>query len=283
MPVGNPVCYGEQPTMTDERRAYVCVYRHAQPSARDLERTRNGAANKSLIDRYLAAYSKEDSFLDWGDDPSFFCSQKLLGSTRKASWGVCRRDVRSSLSKGDFVVFICAKQRQQLSGWRYYYIGFGTIGDRVKNPATISRSSRYSQYSEFLNVLAQVSCGTLRHSEQVYPYHEDWKRRIQGPYLIFEDHPSMTDFNLKNPLWIASCRANDDHETWRSEEIGLVRELETALFTDRGIERRLRTARKGYPHPKLNLYNRPGESLSVLRKTLKRIAVDARKLRQERF
>jgi hypothetical protein len=88
------------PIMKDQLKAYVCVYRHTRPSPRDLERTRQGAENESLVARYLAAYQKEGSFLDWGDDPAFFCSQQLLKNTRRASWGVCRRDVRLTFDVG---------------------------------------------------------------------------------------------------------------------------------------------------------------------------------------
>ena len=52
---------------------------------------------------YLALYKlgmEQDGecYYDWGDDPSFFAAEEFLGDVNRASWGVCRRDVREKLS-----------------------------------------------------------------------------------------------------------------------------------------------------------------------------------------
>jgi len=108
-------------------RAYVCTYRHSSPSPRDRRQTEEAAAALPLLRTYLDQYDKLGSVLDWGDDPSFFAASELLGDVRRATWGVCRRDVRASLGPGDFVVFICGRQDKRF--WEYYlcYIVRGKV------------------------------------------------------------------------------------------------------------------------------------------------------------
>src|SRR6185436_10728065 len=96
-----------------------------------IRRTRAAAPDDLWLNRFLEEYRSPSSYLDWGDDPAFFCARHHFGDVRSASWGVCRRDVRASLYEGDFVAFFCARQSDtQTRHWDYYYIGVGTVSRR---------------------------------------------------------------------------------------------------------------------------------------------------------
>lgn len=111
-------------------RAYVCVYRHPVPRPIDRRRTETTAADNPLLRRYLDLYDRADCFYDWGDDPSFFSAVDILGDVRRTTWGVRRRDVRSWLSTGDYVVFVCARE-SATRVWEYFYVGVATMGQAL--------------------------------------------------------------------------------------------------------------------------------------------------------
>lgn len=120
-----PAAVWDRPGILRRVKAYVCPYRHSQPGASDWARTREAAREDPLLQEFLDRYQDADCYLDWGDDPSFFCAEALLGDVRLAGWGVCRRDVRSRLEPGDMIVFFCAKPTPET--WEYFYIGFGSV------------------------------------------------------------------------------------------------------------------------------------------------------------
>src|ERR1700682_2903329 len=88
-----------------EVNAYLCTYRRMTPSPRTRGQTDAAAKQDPLLRAFLKNY--DDSYYDWGDDPSFFAAQHVLRDVRKASWGMCRRDVRNALAERDLVVFFC--------------------------------------------------------------------------------------------------------------------------------------------------------------------------------
>ena len=108
-------------------KAYVCVYLHPVPHRREFLLTQQAAADHPMLQRYLDGYEREDCFYDWGDDPSFFCASEVLGSSNGATWGVCRRDVRAAVSRGDVIAFFCGRE-QPPGYWQYFYVGVGTVG-----------------------------------------------------------------------------------------------------------------------------------------------------------
>lgn len=85
--------------------AYLCTYRHYEPTRSQLRKTASGTPDDPLLREFLAEY--EDSYFDWGDDPSFFCALRRWGDANKASWGVYRADVRAALAERDVVVYFC--------------------------------------------------------------------------------------------------------------------------------------------------------------------------------
>ena len=259
------------------KRGYACVYRRKLISRSDWQRTEDLAESDPNLKRFLREYL--DSFYDWGDDPAFFSGKTFEGNARYATWGVCRTDVRRKLSEGDLVVFFCGKQHPKSPHiWDYFFIGFGTVSETVDR-RDIWTDRRYAPYRKFYNVLAELRNGVLVQKETFYPDHaKSWRERAAAPYILFEPSPRLTDFNLTNPLLVATFDGRHVPEPWNAK----AKALEKLLFRERGINRRLRTARSGFGHAKLNLLRagrsrREGRSGEELRDALLELA---RKIRR---
>jgi hypothetical protein len=232
--------------------AYVCTYRHpsVEALAREWALTEPIAVEDPLLRDFLAGY--EESFWDWGDDPAFFSAARRLGDERRASWGVCRPDVRASLDLGSLVVFFCARQEGLF--WHYYFIGFGKVAALVER-ARLWIDPDYEEYNRFYNILARLEDGRLVQAETFYDYHINWEHRAAAPYVIFD--PDHSHFNLRNPHWVAAWQKGERvPEVWRADERS--QRIAQLLFTERGIERRLRTSHRGNAHARLNLITSRG-------------------------
>lgn len=244
-------------------KAYLCTYCHKKPTPGERRGTREAAKSDPLLRKFLKEYDR--NYYDWGDDPSFFAAQHMLGDVRKPSWGVCRPDVRKVLEKGDLVVFFCGRQEERV--WRYYFVGFGTVRDTVAPRDRLWTCPTYAEYRDFYNVLARLEGGRLVQSETFHKYHSDWRHRAEAPYVLFDAGSSC--FNLKSPHRVATWDGATIPEKWRCDPRS--KEIERILFN--GIRRRLRTAKSGFCHAKLNLLcagptPRPSLSLSELTKAL---------------
>jgi hypothetical protein len=241
------------------------------PAPSDRKKTKEAASKDPLIDKFLQGY--DNSYFDWGDDPSFFAANELLNDTKKASWGVCRPDVRDKLIKNDLVVFFCGRQDKVKLFWRYYFIGFGTVKVRVERVA-LWKNPVNAPYRKFYNVLARLSGKYMVQEEKFHPYHDDWISRAEAPYILF--NPEQSAFNLISPHHVATWHYNEPvPETWNTDTRS--KRIERLLFTDLGIDdRRLRTAKSGYGHAKLNLIAKgkmidPENTISHLKKALYRL------------
>jgi hypothetical protein len=230
-----------------------------------------------LATLFLDSYFKKDSYLDWGDDPSFFSAQHRLGDVNAASWGVCRRDVRSVLTAGEFVVFFCGQaDLKNQDRWDYFFIGVGTVLKPLPR-ADIWQNASLTPYRAFYNVLAELNHGAWIQRETFHPYHPDWESRAESPYILFD--PANSAFNLSTPLHVAIYTGSLP-EMWRVDGSQKVRQLRQILLLDRGITGRgLRTARRGYGHAKLNLMKssrgrRPGAPPLELRAALLELVTD---------
>ena len=188
---------------------YICVYR--QPMTNGLDKTWKEAPSEDNdpLKKYLRSYKKRFKrsnsdvrrFYDWGDDPAFFAAEEFLGDVRKASWGVCRPDVRRNLKEGDIVVFFCAQQQKNMDQWDYYYVGLGTVGEVVCDRSQIWKKRRYRDYRKFYNLLID---STGSHREIIHDWHDDKCGRLsKTPYVIFEAS-DKTHFNVTNPLHVAT-------------------------------------------------------------------------------
>jgi len=248
-------------------QGFVCVYRKYSPKRREWKKTQEAAATDSALRKFMDEYRQDDCYYDWGDDPAFFAAQEFMGDVHCASWGVCRRDVRSRLNEGDLVIFFCAKPIIDSKRWNYFYIGFGTV------KATISRweiwqNRQYKKYRRFYNVLAEPKGSILTQRETFHPYHPNWQKRIEAPYILFEEDKSLSHFNLTNPLYVATYDGTIP-EKWNSDDSELTARIEKLLFIERGFSRRLRTSPTGYGHRHINLtQNKKGAQLNNLRQEL---------------
>jgi hypothetical protein len=252
-------------------QAYVCVYRRHLPSKADRKRTQEPAKSDAALSKFLDEY--DDSFYDWGDDPAFFAAQFFMSDVQCATWGVCRRDVRQQLKDGDVVVFFCGKPRVGTRRiWDYYYIGLGTVKSTVDR-RRLWTEELFTPYRKFYNVLAQLRGKTLIRKETFHPYHKDWERRAQAPYILFESKPDLTHFNVTNPQLVGTYDGSHIPETWNKASI----DLKNLIFVERGISRRLRSSQTGFGHTQINLLKsgkvlRPGRNVDELRKALLRIS-----------
>jgi hypothetical protein len=250
-------------------KAYSCVYRRKHPSAGDIRRTRLAGAADPLVGTFFESYAADTSYLDWGDDPSFFSAQHRLGDIRSASWGVCRPDVRAAVTVGDFVVFFCGQAAQDKSRrWECFYVGVGTVAG-LHSRQEIWSSESLTPYRSFYNVIAHWSANGLTQQETFWPYHENWIERAASPYILFD--PSMTAFNVHDPLHVATY-SGALPETWHLES-SRVREVYQLLFDGRSDRKGLRTSRTGYGHAKLNLTWPKGSGVASLSLIARRSAL----------
>ena len=118
------------------------------------------------------------------------------------SWGVCRPNVRWQLQVNDFVAFFCAKQEDPPQrGWNYFFVGVGTVGALITRNM-LWADPRYRLYRNYYNVLATITHDAPEHHETFHRYHDDWARRCEAPYVIFD--PSSTRFNVTSRLRVAT-------------------------------------------------------------------------------
>lgn len=261
-------CKAANPWPTEPTHAYVWVYRRplSRPELKYRKQTRTVSRRNAALREFLREYRRKDRYYDWGDDPSFFSAERFLGDVRRASLAVCRPPQRKLLDRGDLVIFFCAQERHN-GGWRYYYIGFGTVAVKITDRTEIWTNEQYQDYRRFFNLLIDKNG---QHREVFYPWHDE--KLIQSPYLIFDSDPALTDFNLVNPLHVASYTPNKgNHETWRSST--LAKQLQYLLFDERGNRRTLRSSASGSAHVAINLMRAfgkrlTGRSLSELREAL---------------
>lgn len=270
--------------------AYVCVYR--QPATDAIRRggwkkTNQVAFSGHLrkherLRKYLGMYEsafygeEQGRFYDWGDDPSFFAAEEFLGNVRRATWAVCRPDVRSNILKGDFVVFFCAQQRMDYPDiWNYYYIGVGTVGQVIANHKAIWQKKKYRGYRKFYNLLVDSS-GYNR--ETIYPRHDEkgkkckyrWQELAKGPYIIFDTSPDKTHFNVIDPLHVATYGERKNHgdvlERWRLKS-RRVKRIYRLIPKRKNGGAKLRTRNKYRPYRHMNLSNELEHDIRRLKKT----------------
>ncbi len=242
-------------------KCYVCVYRQPSPERLRWERTLKKSAGKPGLRKYVELYRSGFEpggacFYDWGDDPGFFAAEEFLGDANRASWGVCRRDVRQKLRKGDFVIFFCAKEAEGRT-WEYYYIGLGTVSEAIDDRRLIWSAEEYRPYRDFFNLLLGPK-GEQR--EFIYEKHGDWRKRSDAPYILFDPSKDRTRFNLADPLLVATYRLGNPPrrgnvvEHWRLGE-RFVDEIYKEIPEREPSGKKLRTGltNRSYPHGFQNL------------------------------
>jgi len=211
------------------------------------------------LERYKSGFEQRAAcFYDWGDDPAFFAAEEFLGDVNRASWGVCRRKVREKLSKGDFVIFFCAKALEDRT-WEYYYIGLGTVS-RTLDRRLIWSSKEYKPYRDFFNLLVDSKDDPYEFIYDKHDKRKDWPKRVNAPYILFDTSKNRTHFNLVNPILVATYRLGDQPwrgnviERWHLEDknIGAIyREIPKRATG--GKKLRTGPTDQGYPHQFQNL------------------------------
>jgi hypothetical protein len=233
---------------------YVCVYRRHVPSQAEWHRTVERSPSDPRLAQFLGEYWQDDRYYDWGDDPAFFGAREAFGDPRRASWGVCRTDVRNAITVGDAVAFFCGKPAVVVNRGghhvpsgpvEYFYVGCGTV-QRLVRRQLLWRDESLVEYRGFFNVLARPGPDGELVNIEVFPRHEDWEHRAAAPVVFFD--PDTSWFDLDTPLHVGTYVPElGVPERWNSDAAS--RRLETLLFGD-GIGRRLRTSRTGYGHSK---------------------------------
>jgi hypothetical protein len=237
-------------------KAFICVYRHLVPSREELQQTRLVARQDPKLQTFLDLYDNPDCFYDWGDDPGFFAASEIFGSPAHASWGVCRPDVRRQLGAGDFIIFFCARQNRESRGtWDYFLVACATVLDSVSRE-DLWTSDGYKGYRRFYNVLAEWKDGLYLHREAFWRHHDDWERRLESGYIIFDPDPRVTCVDMSTPLRVARRYPSESLEQWFSDD-KRVADLEELLFNNLGITRRLRSTNPRIPHRHISLHNAP--------------------------
>jgi hypothetical protein len=233
---------------------YACVYRRHIPSAAEWRRTVEKSSDDRRLARFLDEYWREDRYYDWGDDPAFFGARAAFNDARRASWGVCRRDVRSAVKVGDAVAFfigkpafvVGARGRHTPTGTvDYLYVGCGTVGQLVDR-RELWEDEALAAYRDFYNALARPTVDGKLENIEVFPRHENWQDRAAAPLVLFD--PTTSWFDLDTPHRVARYEpALGVPERWEVDPIS--QRLERLLFGD-GRPRRLRTSHTGYGHAK---------------------------------
>lgn len=233
---------------------YVCVYRRHIPTAAEWRQMTEKSSGDPRLARFLDEYWRDDRYYDWGDDPSFFGAREAFNDARRASWGVCRRDVRSAVKAGEAVSFFIGKPAFDVKARGghvpngavdYFYVGCGTVG-QLANRFQLWEDDGLAKYRDFYNALARPGPGGRLENIEVFPRHENWQDRAAAPLVLFD--PGRTWFDLDTPRYVAHYDpALGVPERWNADPIS--RRLEGLLFGD-GRPRRLRTSHTGYGHAK---------------------------------
>lgn len=261
-------------------KAYVCVYRQPIREKEWMNAWKKAGKKPSRknkrLKKYLRRYrdrfdgGEQGCFYDWGDDPSFFCAEDILGDVRSASWGVCRPDVRrSNLSKGDFVIFFCARQ-QDTSEWEYYYIGVGTVREVIKKRKRLWQKDKFVMYRKFYNLLTNAKGKNC----ELVGYHKNWEERAKSPYVIFAK--GKTHFNITDPILVATFRNRKNVkkrvilEKWNLK-CKYARRI-YGLIPARKGGKKLRTSWTGNGHTHMNLSRLSDKHLKRVRRELLEIS-----------
>jgi hypothetical protein len=232
---------------------YIAPYIITTPELlrRDRRRAerRIGWAPTDVAEGFIAAVDAGEWCYDPADDPSFYSARHSQGGS--LSWGICRRNLRNPLSKGDVVAFIGFEERDGLVTYRF--CAYATVLDKV-TPCAIWNDDDLAVYRRYLNLLARPVDGRFQHYEphpsgthkrwlwEMTGGHglkrKDFKRykdpdggmtvrlgidraggkpvRLAKNYVIFErDYPKT--FVVDDPLPVANRKKGDRYESWRTD------------------------------------------------------------------
>ena len=256
-----------------ETAIYICAF-HSRPG-QDL----NGATGQFA--RVEKAIIDGEWPYDNGDDPSFYVARHGGPLT----WGVCRRDVRSSIEPGAVVVFISFTEglKKQIT---YRLCAVATVAEKIEH-TRVGQDQRFSS-NRYINVLIRRQNGYWIHDEDDRPssaQHSDWlwriaqhersekkknfKERYQsvyeqnrfqdrqavqsaGNYVVFSTNDEETFISNNPPLVALASKSGKTaelrRECWSNKEL---KDLTVSMGTGRGY---LRTGNSSGPnHPPIRM------------------------------
>ena len=227
--------------------------------------------------------------VDVGDDPAFECSRQWAHTGARLSWGVCRPDLRNTITMGDVVVFIAADRLSDRRSARYQLAGWSTA-ERTVSQLDVWQHEELAVYRQYRNLLirpADDGSGFVHHETQ-HPEHPDWLWRLarhtrRGPpkaawitagahlgipadgvfhigrhrervapnYVLFSADPDQTVI-LADPPTVAIATTPGQLETWTADPfaVGL-----RAMLLGQVKGRGLRTTNRQQPHRHIRLDN----------------------------
>jgi len=227
--------------------------------------------------------------VDVGDDPAFECSGQWARAGARLSWGICRPDLRNTITEGDVVVFIAADRLSDRPSARYQLAGWATV-KRTVSQLDIWQDEDLAVYRHYRNLLirpADDESSDIHHEAQ-QPGHPDWLWRLarhtrRGPpkaawitagtrlsipadgrfhvrrrlehvaanYILFAAGPEETVV-LSDPPTVAFATTPGQLETWTGDPFGTdLRALLLGQVKGRG----LRTTNHQQPHRHIRLDN----------------------------
>ena len=100
--------------------------------------------------------------------------------------------------------------------------------------------------------------------------HDDWAKRLAARYIIFDDAPDKTHFNIINPLHVATYVENNNQSKGKTLENWLLDEERVKriyrLIPPRGEYKKLRTSQTGNAHVHMNLSDLEDKELGKKRR-----------------
>jgi hypothetical protein len=194
---------------------------------------------------FYAAVRDGDFPYDIGDDPAFFSASYYGGPV---TWGVCRPDVRSAISPGDWVIFFAAAEPEayEPGARNYRFVAALQVQLKMRHIDLFKADVPYQNY---LNLLVRPVPGGWQHHEPALhsrDWHKDWLWRVAKTGRRRKEHMSETRdrpipeetvrnaladppanyviFDSENairarvPIPVAEYRKGDEQERWFGDE-----------------------------------------------------------------
>lgn len=244
----------------------------------------------------FCSVAANDNFpFDGADDPSFFSARHLGGPV---TWGVCRADVRRTISQGDWMIFFSFTPTEDPSvpPIAYRFVAAFKV-ERKITQAAIFQDDDNKLFRSYLNLLVRPKDRGWEHFEPCLPprkWHSDWLWRtckthafskdeleeagkqhkagnpltakgnvvsFEENYVIFSESELIV---ARNPPLVATYLGGNVREIWKRDERSDAIRRATLGNSNRG----LRTTNIWQPHRHFHWWAGDDSWVNSLRKTL---------------